>query len=355
MTVHAYTSFSFSYLNRARVLASSLKRQHPDWVVWAVLTDRTPEGFEFDISQEHFDSVIYSEDLLGEGAEAWLFRHDIVEACTAVKGRALLHIMDQPGADKIFYFDPDIVVFGSMVPVVDLLDEWSIVLTPHQTTPETTDMAIRDNEITSLHYGTYNLGFIALRNDAEAREFATWWTKRLDDWCYDRLDIGVFVDQKWCNLIPCYFDSVKVLRDPGYNVASWNLSNRRINISSNGLILINGLPLRFFHFTKLGPLGNTMTERYAQDNLEVYEIWAWYEREVVRSTNPKIPKGWWLYGRFENGVTIPKSARELYRHREDLKKAFPEPRSVGKNSFYSWLVANSDLISNATEHGFQQV
>lgn len=341
MTVHAYTSFSFSYLNRARVLASSLRQQHPDWVIWAVLTDQPPDGFSFHVAEEDFDNVIYAEDLLGEKAEAWLFRHDIVEACTAVKGRALLHIMDQPNVDKVLYFDPDIAVFSSMDPVVKLLDEWSIVLTPHQTTPETTEIAVRDNEITSLHYGTYNLGFIAVKNDVEAREFANWWTKRLDEWCYDRLDIGVFVDQKWCNLIPCYFNSVKVLRDPGYNVASWNLSHRKATISQDGSILINEFPLRFFHFTKLGPVGNTMTERYAAGNTEIFEIWAWYEREVERFTDPAIPKGWWYYGMFENGIKIPKAVRELYRHREDLKSAFPEPRREGQSSFYDWLVAHA--------------
>lgn len=344
MTVHAFTSFSYSYLNRARVLASSLRRQHPDWIIWAVITDHPPEGFNFDISNEEFDRVITAEQLLGEAVEPWLFRYDIVEACTAVKGRAIMHIMDQPDAEKVVYFDPDIAVFGSMKPVIDLLDDWSIVLTPHQTTPETEEIAIRDNEITSLHYGTYNLGFLALRNDGEARAFAEWWTARLDSWCVDRLDIGVFVDQKWCNLIPCYFDSVKVLRDPGYNVASWNLSHRKISIPLDGSILVNGAPLRFYHFTKLGPIGDTMTERYAKDNFEVYEIWAWYRREVERFTDPRIPSGWWYYGVFRDGTAIPKAARELFRQRLDLQEAFPNPY---KTDFRRWLVSHTDLMTLA--------
>ncbi|MEM1075846.1 MAG: hypothetical protein AAF665_14545 [Pseudomonadota bacterium] len=342
MTVHAFTSFSFSYLNRARVLANSLKQQHPDWVVWAVLTDHSPDGFAFSIEDEDFDKVVYAEELFGEECEPWLFRHDIVEACTAVKGQALLHILDQPDAEKVIYFDPDIAVFSSMDPVVELLDNWSIVLTPHQTTPETEDIAIRDNEITSLDYGTYNLGFLAVRNDGETRAFAEWWTERLYKWCLDRLDIGVFVDQKWCNLIPCYFDSVKVLRDPGYNVASWNLSHRTVKISPQGDILVNDVPLRFFHFTKLGVVGNTMTERYARDNLEVYEVWAWYEQEVEKYTEPAIPNRWWHFGTFRNGAAIPKAVRELYREREDLQASFKKPYG---EDFFEWVKANTDLLS----------
>lgn len=333
MAIHAYTSFSYSYLNRARVLAASLKRQHPDWVVWAVITDKMPDGFTFDLEAEDFDRLLTAEDLFGAETDPWLFRHDIVEACTAVKGHALARIMEEPDAEKLFYFDPDIAVFAPMTPLVDLLDDYSIVLTPHQVTPDSEPQAIRDNEITSLDYGIFNLGFIALRNDTEAARFVEWWSHRLKHWCFDRLDIGVFVDQKWCNMIPCFFDNVKVVRDPGYNVASWNLSQRDVSIPPDGQILVNGVPLRFFHFTKLGPIGDVMTQRYADDNVEVYELWAWYRREVERYTDPRIPNGWWHYGTFKDGTKIPKPAREFYRN-SDLQSKFPNPYAV---DFKSWL------------------
>ena len=58
MTIHAFSSFSHSYLNRARVLARPLRAQHPDWVIWAVLTDKEPEGFVFDLENEDFDRVL---------------------------------------------------------------------------------------------------------------------------------------------------------------------------------------------------------------------------------------------------------------------------------------------------------
>lgn len=345
MPVHAYTSFSYSYLNRARVLATSLRKHHPDWVLWAVLTDKTPPDFEFDWSKEDFDHVATAEDLYGETTNAWLFRHDIVEACTAVKGRALQHIMDQPDCTQVFYFDPDIALFNPVTPVSEILETASIVLTPHQIEPDPQDkrQAIVDNEITSLDYGVFNLGFVAVRNCPEARRFADWWAARLDDWCYDRLDIGVFVDQKWCNLVPCFFDDVRVLRDPGYNVASWNLSQRTMEFDDAGQALINGHPLRFYHFTKLGPIGDVMTRRYAGDNTEVYELWWWYRQKVKEYTDPDIPDRWWHYGQFADGTKIPKPVRELYRNRVDLQNAFPEPFNSGKGSFQVWLAAKGYL------------
>ena len=69
-------------------------------------------------------------------------------------------------------------------------------------------------------------------------------------------------------------------RDPRYNVASWNLPHHTLRITGAGEVFANDSPLRFFHFTKLGPLGDAMTERFAGDNIEVYEIWAWYKAAV---------------------------------------------------------------------------
>jgi len=339
------------------VLAATLRRQHPEWVIWLVLTDREPPGFALDLEKEDYDRLLTADDLFGDETERWLFGHDIVEACTAVKGRACIKILDEPGCEKLFYFDPDIAIFNPMTTVLDLLDSYSIVLTPHQTEPDPRDQprAIRDNEITSLDYGIYNLGFIAVANDEEGRRFVQWWDDRLTDWCHDRLDIGLFVDQKWCNLVPCFFDRVKTLRDPGYNVASWNLSQRRMHYDDEGTALINGVPLRFFHFTKLGPVGDVMTQRYAKDNVEIYELWWWYRNEVVAASDENIPKGWWYYGSFDNGVKISKSVRELYRDRRDLREEFERPLHTAGNSYYHWVEEKTDLLEKTENRGFEAV
>jgi len=341
MQVHAYTSFSYSYLNRARVLAETLRRLHPEWVLWAVITDKEPPRFSFDITSENFDHVLTAEQLFGDETESWLFGMDVVEACTAVKGEALKRILDAPGVGAVLYFDPDIAAFSDMGSLVHELERSSLLLTPHQTDPEPrgSAQAIMDNEISALQYGAFNLGFIGVRNDPEGRRFAGWWDDRLRDWCHDRLDIGVFVDQKWCNLVPCFFDDVKIIRDPGCNVASWNLSQRLIETSAAGEVLVNGTPLKFYHFTKLGPIGDAMTQRYAGDNANVFEIWWWYARRVEAHTDAGIPTRWWYYGVFDNGVSIPKEARVLYRSRKDLRDAFPKPFSVS-SGYYDWCISN---------------
>lgn len=339
MPIHCFTSISFSYLAKARVLGWSLKRYHPDWTIWVCITDTEPEGFNFDIESEPFDRVLFATDLDIPNLKGWLFMHDVVEVCTAVKGPILKMLLDE-GTDKVIYLDPDIAVFNTLQPLVELLDVNSIVLTPHQIEPDYEAASIYDNEIGgSLKHGAYNLGFVAVSNDEQGRSFAHWWADRCLRFCYDDLETGLFVDQKWCDLVPAFFDGVLVLRDPGYNVASWNLNRRSLSISPEGKILVNNdYPLRFYHFTKLGPIGDTMTRRYAGDNIEVYEVWAWYKAKVDEFTDPGIPDGWWSYGVYSNGEAIPKEARTLYRHRGDLQSAYPDPFDASAGGMRSWYI-----------------
>jgi hypothetical protein len=342
MSVHCYTSISLNYLAKARVLGATVKRHHPEWVMTLCVTDRQPDGFTLDLDCEPFDRVIWAEDLLGDNALSWIFQHDVVEVCTAIKGPVMHHLCEA-GADKVIYLDPDTAVFNRLDPLLEILDESSIVLTPHQLAPEETAAAIVDNEICSLAHGTYNLGFIAITNDANGKKLAKWWNDRLLKYCIDDKPTGLFVDQKWCDLVPALFDGVRILRDPGYNVASWNLSNRKISFGIDGTVCVNGEPLRFFHFTKLGPVGDTMTQKYAKDNVDVYELWTWYKRQVDASSTPLLPSNWWYYATFSNGEKIPKSARRLYRDRQDLIRAFPNPFDASEGGYFAWL-RNSKMI-----------
>ena len=194
-----------------------------------------------------------------------------------------------------------------------------------------------DNEASSLRHGVYNLGFLGIRNDQVGKRMASWWSDRLLRFCYDETAKGIFVDQKWCDLVPSFFPGVGIVRDPGYNVASWNLSQRKVGISQGGDITVNDSLLRFFHFTKLGPIGDTMTQRYARDNTVVYELWSWYRRMIERHACAAIPDGWWQFAKFTNGVRIDKRWRVLYRQRRDLQDAFADPFETSGHSFYGWL------------------
>jgi hypothetical protein len=336
--VHCYTSASFSYLDRVRVWGETLRRHHPDWELWLCLSDVEPEGFIFDVAAEPFDHVVRIGELGIKNLDAWMFEHDIVELCTAVKGKMLCHLLGL-GAEKVIYLDPDIAVFSSLKEIEDNLDVYDVVLTPHQLDPDTEPSAIADNELASLKYGIYNLGFLAVANRSEGNRFAAWWRDRLLAYCFDDVPNGLFTDQRWCDHVPAMFERVLVQRNPGYNVASWNLSQRPITITLEGDIRVAGRPLGFFHFTKVTWVGMVMLERYSGGRAELFELIHWYKTRLANNAVNGLPRNWWAFNRYEDGVSIPKKHRTAYRSREDLRRRFPEPFASGPESLQAYFQA----------------
>ena len=353
--VKCFSSFSFSYLTRAIMLARTLRAAHPDWEIWALLVDQPPPGLDVDNAMSDFDRMLYATELNIERFVPWLFKHDIVEACTAVKGQMVCHLMDA-GADRVVYIDPDIAIFHPLDTVIGKLDHASVVLTPHQVQANLNEGAVRDNELTALKYGIYNLGFAAVANDKTGREFAEWWARQLYFACYDEVENGIFTDQKWCDLVPALFDRVAIERDPGCNVASWNLSTRRISFTKSGMALVNDSPLKFYHYTKINAAGDIMTEKYAGDNVEIMEIWNWYKRAIKKVHVAGIPSGYWHYGHFKNGEKIPKQVRVLWRTRSDLNAYFEDPYEVEGNCLYNWVKREEpELLTKPRKGGFEAI
>ena len=80
---------------------------------------------------------------------------------------------------------------------------------------------------------------MGLRNDATVERFIAWWSRRCYDKCIDDVRQGLFVDQRWLDLVPGLFDGVHILRHAGYNVGHWGLTHRRVEAHEGGM-RVNG-------------------------------------------------------------------------------------------------------------------
>lgn len=338
--IHTFTSITANYLPKARVLAESVKRTDPTAQFHLILSDNTPVGFN--LAAEPFDSVIYAEELVTDDFPQWAFGHSVVELCTAVKGVALEYIFTKYAAEQVFYFDPDMVVFDRLDDLQQRLSGCSVVLTPHLTDPEINDMGVLDNEVSSLLHGVYNLGFLGVRNCDEGRRFARWWAQRLLKYCHDDLPRGLFTDQKWVDLAPCFFDDVGILRSPAYNVATWNITNRKATGSLQDGILINGEPLGFYHFSGFDSGDQiTMLERYGKESPVLHELREWYISECERHGQSALGTLAAKYDYFSDGERIDRGYRLLYRTRLDLQRAFPNPYQIkGSDCYKAWYDAH---------------
>jgi hypothetical protein len=241
----AFTICSNNYYHQARVLAVSWLEHHPDSRFFIILVDRVGEGLPYDVDPRV--RMIPLEQLGLEALPALVRQYNIIELNTAVKADAFFHLFRLTGESKILYLDPDIKVYSPLTEVDGLLDAHNIVLTPHYTTP--IDDGRSSTDIVILRSGLFNLGFIGLSDLAAVTPFLEWWRERLYVYGYFRQTEGMFYDQAWCNFVPVFFDNSTILKNPGYNMANWNLHERTLS-EHGGVYHVNEQwPLRFFHFS----------------------------------------------------------------------------------------------------------
>lgn len=325
-----------NYLAHARCLAQSCLEQHPEAKVFVLSV--APDGGLADPAAHPFTVVPVGEIGIPE-FELMSFRYSPAELCTAVKPFFLKHILERSGAEVAVYLDPDILLFQPLAPVLAALDRHDIVLIPHLLDP--LDDRHKPTEVDILLAGVYNLGFIALRRSAETLRLLDWWMDRLRTRCLNEVESGYFVDQRWADLIPCYFDRVHILRDDTCDVAYWNIGHRRPT-RRDGVWVVNGRPLVFYHFsgflTDDSERISMHCTRYRLSDLpEMHDLFSRYGgllrengHETCRGAGPS-------YSRFDNGAAIPAEARRLWR-RFGAEAHWPTPfRCDGPDSFFRWL------------------
>jgi hypothetical protein len=263
----AFTICSNNYLSLARTLGKSLQHSN-DYHFIIGLVDKTDER----LTEYYKDFDVLPCDQIGiPDLEAIALKYTIAEFNTALKPFYFQYLFQQyPEADYITYLDPDMVVYRELSELRTQHAEFDFILTPHILQPQELD-GKQPTEISYLSTGTFNLGFLSLRKSDNTLRFLEWWSERLRHFCYFDFPAGLYVDQKWVNLVPVFFDSVFILKHPGYNVAYWNLQERKLS-EENGTWKINGsFPLSIYHFSsvgiKQGILLYKQQNRYADEDL----------------------------------------------------------------------------------------
>ncbi len=308
----ACTIISKNYLSFARTLADSLRKFHPDVPLFVLLVDRV-DGY-FKPENERF-YLVGLNDLDIPNLSGFCFKYTILELNTAVKPYFLKYLFQRHGITKLLYFDPDILILENLSLLFELLKTHAIVLTPHLTAPIEDHFSPGELEI--LRAGTYNLGFIGVSNTTVAENFIEWWEKRLYDQCEMAPERGMHVDQKWIDLVPGLFDDVYILREPGYNVAYWNLHSRRVHFEDDK-VRVNNQPCYFFHFSGFDPL-NISTISKHQDRFGIDDVGAarrLFEsyRDLLLANQYRESRRWpYAFDRFGDGTIISDSARSMYR------------------------------------------
>lgn len=307
----ACTIVSANYFAFARTLARSFRIQHPEDDFFVLIVDRRSELVD---AAAHADGLqtLYVEDLGIPDFRSLSFKYDILELNTGVKPTLLKRLLSM-GYDKVIYLDPDIYVYDSLDFIYQLLQSNNIIVTPHATAPIVNLESPTDEEFSAV--GIFNLGFIAVNGNSEARKFLDWWESRCLQLGFREFQTGLFVDQKWVDLAPCYFNGLYILKHKGCNVAHWNFQERQLEERPDGWS-VNDVPLVFFHFSGID-IGTSLQitkhrkATYAE-RPELLKLSESYRKKVRENEHSKfiaIPYG---FGRFSNGKPISLIARRMY-------------------------------------------
>ncbi len=326
-SVAVVTIITKSHLPYARVLMESIRRWAPEARRFAILADRV-EG-AFDPAWEDFE-IVLSDTLRIQDAAWFYFKYSAMELNMALKPHAVQFLFEQFGFEAVLYFDADIRVYGTLDPLLEKLKDHTLMLTPHLTRP--LGDGRRPSDLDILRAGIYNGGFLAVRNCGESSRFLAWWKARLQDHCLVDLRNGLFVDQRWLDFVPSLFPDAGILGEPGYNVAYWNLGERRIERTGDGW-LANGRPLYFFHFSGFDPERpegiSRHQNRHTLSTLGEVEraVFLDYAKDLLGRGYENC-KAWpYAYGFFDNGIAISDAARRAFYESAEISNSIPNPFS----------------------------
>jgi hypothetical protein len=329
------TIVSRNYLPFAKVLFASLRDLHPEASRYVLLADQPAD----ELDSGNLFELIPVEEIGIPDFRSIAFKYDILELNTAVKPSFLKYLFARYGIEQLIYLDPDIRAYSEFDDVFASLENNSIVVTPHTVMP--IEDSQRPSETDFLLAGVFNLGFIGVNSSSEARAFLDWWEKRCLSLGFNDPRNGLFVDQKWTNFLPCFFDKVHILRSPAYNVGYWNLHERVIE-RRGAEYFVNGHKLVFYHFSGItfnnsGEISKHTNRYTLAARPDLVPLFAEYRGLILEAgyeTYRVLPYAW---GMFSNGRKINPLTRVVYSLQE-LSVRCDDPFNES-SQFYRW--ANS--------------
>ena len=308
-----FTICSANYIPTAMVFLESVNRNAHDVDIYLILCET--DAVCRKIRLPDYIKTIHVEKLGIPEFKHMAFYYNITELNTAVKPYVITTLFAE-GYDKVLYFDPDICVYSSIQPLINMLDEANVVLTPHVCKPFRQEITPTVADL--IRGGQFNLGFIGLKQCVQTRSVVKWWEFCLFDKCLHENDHKYFVDQFWAAHIVSFVDKALIVRSEAYNMAYWNFFHRKLFLNKGQWMTGDG-PLVFYHYsgysvdnpevlTKHSPRGNPIDTKHPVAKLVLdYKNRILLNRKKFKFGNIK-----YSYGYYADGIAIEPVERRNY-------------------------------------------
>jgi len=236
------TYFDKAYLVRGIALITSLTaHENRDFTIYVVCLDEITRVI---LARLGFRNVVLiplheieqgDDDLLAAKRN-----RSLVEYYWTLTPTIILRIIERyPEIDILTYLDADLFFFSAPDPIFDELADGSVLIHEHRFPPSLEPLAI---------HGKYNVGLLCFRRDKRALKVLYWWRDRCNEWCYSYVEDGKYGDQLYLNDWTERFEGVGVLKHVGAGLAPWNQIQYHYTLKGEAGLLIEGLPLVFYHF-----------------------------------------------------------------------------------------------------------
>lgn len=244
---HFTTYFDRNYLSRGLVLYESLKANCNQFVLYILCLDDYTSNFFLENAHTFPEiRLILIKDLEADDVELSTCKvnRSQIEYYFTLSPCLPLYILKKYNAPHICSLDADIMFFHSVEPIFDLLNQYSVLITPHK-------FSARLLAEQRQRYGMYNVSFQVFKNNTAGLNCLEKWRTDCIEWCYDFYDKengGRFADQKYLdNWKKDQPGDVVSLDMPGAGLAIWNIDNYKYTLR-NDIVYVDDEPLIFFHF-----------------------------------------------------------------------------------------------------------
>ncbi|MDR2546981.1 MAG: hypothetical protein LBC96_05645 [Lachnospiraceae bacterium] len=333
------TIASMNYYAQTQVLIESICQNTNYTKICVLVTDY--ELKEHGLSRVNNCEVLYFSlsDLDISNITEMTFKYNVAELNSSLKPFFINHLLVALDYERVIFVDPDIYVFENFTIAYNLLNDFSIVITPHILYDLSTV-----NILDYLQHGLYNMGFFAVKRDENTLSFLSWWKNKLIDQCYYDLKNQLCCDQKWMDFAPSLFSGIHILREPSYNVAFWNLHERDILFKDNQF-LVNQRAIVFYHYSNFKFKNPEYLAYFKEgefreftDNHSVRHLFHLYYNKVMAMNYNHYSNIEYGFHRYDNNAVISNSHRTLYKIKKN-EILFGNPFVTnGENSFFSYLL-----------------
>lgn len=265
------------------------------------------------------------------------------EYAWTVKPSAIMYILGRNDyIDHILWLDGDTMFLSDPSPIYSEWGQHSILLTEERYSGK--------YEFMSRIYGVYNTGLLGFKRDANSFECLKWLQARLNEWCYDRMENGLWSDQMYVNDWPQRFKDVRVIKNLGINMTPfilWRLTleEKSSVVARNEGVYVRNNRLILFHYYGF---------RYKNSNkydLCYYRNWK-FSAAVVQSIYKPYINAYEAALKKINKVAVVKADKNYSTHcfctlvtLEYLPKCLALLASIEKNtdSFHLWICCIDDM------------